>query len=113
MRRIWYNPDRTVIPIEFESSDPSLVQRAMSKYFSLGICNSAGTFYDCASESEFLSMIPADRANRHKWRKHPTENRIIVDTSIPDLLNPKQLILDEIDSAATIASLKIILRKIV
>lgn len=111
MKRIWYNPDGTIVAIEFINSDPATIEKAMNKYFALGTCNLAGTFHDCANEAEFLSIIPVDRVSRHKWRKGPN-NSIIVDSSIPDLPHPKRELIEELNAATTIAQVKAILRKI-
>lgn len=57
--------------------------------------------------------IPTDRSQRHKWRKSPVGQGIIVDLSVPDPPHPKRLLLDEIASATTVVDLKVALLKLV
>ena len=48
---------------------------------------------------------------RERWRKHPTENRIIADASIVLTPTPRDHLVAEIEAAQTVNDLKAILRK--
>ena len=58
-----------------------------------------------------ITSLPQDRAHRDKWRM--LAGRIQPDMTIPNRPHPKQALLDEIDRAATVPQLKVLLTKLV
>ena len=111
MRRIWYNPDGTIAIISFANNEPEIIQSAMDKLFIRGTCNPDGTFHDCMTDAEYQSLIPPDRVNRNKWRKHPLNDSIIVDNAASNPLNPRQSLLNDLNDAKTLPQLKAVIVK--
>ena len=111
MKRIWYNPDGTIAIISFANSEPETIQKAMNKLFIRGTCNPSGTFHDCITDAEYQSLIPSDRANRNKWRKHPLNDSVIVDNTISDPFDPRQSLLNDLNDAKTLPQLKALIAK--
>ena len=109
--RIWILPDGSIKVTRFYISNPANRAKSIDKLLLSGQIPSSSTFVDYATEDDLNLVLPSDRSNRDQWRM--INGKIAVDPLVAKLPNPKQLILDEIDSAATIASLKAILRKIV
>ena len=111
MRRIWYNPDGAIVIISFAKDDNEAIESAMQKLFIGGICNPLGTFHDCMTDAEYQSLVPSDRANRNKWRKHPLNDSVIVDNTISDPFDPRQSLLNDLNDAKTLPQLKAIIVK--
>jgi hypothetical protein len=55
--------------------------------------------------------VPTDRTDRHKWRLNG--KRVAADPSVPDKVNPKQALRDEIAAAKDVDELKAVLQKLV
>lgn len=62
-----------------------------------------------------VTVAPKDlpQGPRAQWRKHPTEARLVLDTTVPVPLSPRQALLNDIAAAQTINDLKAILTRMV
>ena len=56
------------------------------------------------------ASLPTDRTKRHKWRLQGLQ--VVADDAVPDQPHPKQALLDEIDSASTMAQLRSVMKKL-
>ena len=109
--RVWILPDGSIMVTRFYVNNPASRAKSIDKLFLSGQIPPNSTFVDYATESDLNSVLPLDRSNRDQWRM--VNGKIVADLLAPKAPNPKQPILDEVDSATTIASLKAVLRKIV
>ena len=50
------------------------------------------------------SALPSDRSKRYKWRLRA--EKVVVDEMIPDIIDPKQTILDQLNIAITLDQTK-------
>ena len=80
--RIWYEPTGVKITYFVEGSDPD---QAVNILLRDGHVNRAATFDDVESRAELDSLIPADRSQRHKWRKALIGRGVRIDLTVPDL----------------------------
>ena len=78
--RIWYEPDGTVKVTSFAqglSEDDQ--QSACRNLINDGRIDRAAEFDDVESVEELKALLPSDRSERHKWRKHPSGRGVQVD----------------------------------
>ena len=105
MIRLWFLPDGTVRVESFPSKLSEADRlRAADRQLADGFIPSGST-WTYISETDLPS-----RSQRHKWRHQG--GRIVVESSIPDLPDPRQALRDEVASATTIAALKAVLLKV-
>jgi hypothetical protein len=57
------------------------------------------------------SSLPASPRDQHKWRV--VGNRVVVDLAVPDLLHPRQALLDELNAALSMRDLQFVLAKVI
>ena len=107
MKRIWYDPAGiavTHIPggstTDLDSEGRKLLEAGRSY---------AAAPHEDFEDDEILAFLPPDRSQRHKWRKNPVGRGVWVDSTVPDLLHPKQARMNEINAATSVADLKRIL----
>ena len=74
--RIWYEPNGVKVTYFVDGADPGDVEKVLRKD---GHLHPAATFEDVDSEAELQALLPADRSQRDKWRKHPTGRGVRVD----------------------------------
>lgn len=109
--RIWYEPDGHVRITSFAHGIPEVDALAACKHLIVdGHISPDATFDDVETEEELKALLPPDRSARHKWRKAPGCRGCIVDNTVPDKPNPKQAMLDAIDSAKSLDDLKAVLK---
>ena len=102
--RVWFHPDGQVAYSDLSRAGD--VEAEWAK-----ILAARGLAPDTEYVDMDVTALPS-RDDRHKWRKHPTDLAVVVDTKVPDPPNPKQAMLDEIDQAATLDDVKVLLRKL-
>ncbi len=112
--RIWYEPDGSVKVTTFapNSSEPEQIA-ACAVLIADGRVGVSATFDDIESAGVLKTLLPADRSERHKWRKNPVGRGCVVNRTVPDLPHPRQALLDAIDRATTVAQLRDLLKQTV
>lgn len=58
-----------------------------------------------------MASLPQNRTHRHKWRV--TAGQVQPDLTLSDPPHPKQVLLEQIDQAASVAQLKVLMAKLV
>ena len=79
--RIWYDVDGVKITYFEDGADVGHVERVLKND---GHVSGAATFEDFDTERDLRQAIPADRTDRHKWRKNPSGRGVRIDPTVPD-----------------------------
>ena len=78
--RVWIEPDGSIKVTHFTGD----AQQAIATLMQDGRVDPASTFFDVETSDDLKRALPPERGQRHKWRKHRTQDRIIVDPLVPD-----------------------------
>lgn len=111
--RIWYEPDGVKVTTFAPGSADGDKVAACKTLLADGRVHKDATFEDVESAEELKTLLPGDRAARHKWRKNPLGRGCVVDQRVADPLHPKQKLLDAIQTAGTMEEMRALLVKVV
>ena len=111
--RIWYEPNGVKVTTFAPGASESEKSSACRTLLADGRVEATATFEDVESVEALITALPGDRSERHKWRKNPLGKGCVVDALVPDPPHPKQALLESINSATTIAQLKVAMREMI
>lgn len=112
--RVWYEPDGQFRVTVFASpDDAATVASANATLIADGRVHPDSTFDDVSDDATLQALFPADQSQRDKWRYKGPGIGIVVDHTVPDPVDPKQDLIDQVKDAKTIDDLKAVIQALI